>query len=128
MAAKKPPRPAPTTNGEPAPRSTSPPKITPELKPAEEPARPEPRLARMTKAQLEEQVHTLEAQVARLKAELEEIRGPQIPWWEQISGSHADDPEAFNEAMRLGREWRDSFRPKDRPAKKKSAKRKSQKV
>ena len=70
----------------------------------------------MTKAQLEQRVHALEAQVARLKAELEEIRGPQVPWWEKISGSFADDPD-FDEAMRLGREWRDSFRPKERSRK-----------
>jgi uncharacterized protein YceH (UPF0502 family) len=41
----------------------------------------------MTKAQLERRIHTLEAQVARLKAELEEALGPQVPWWKKIIGS-----------------------------------------
>ena len=74
--------------------------------------------------QLERRIHALEAQIAWLKAELEEVRGPQIPWWEKISGSFANDPE-FEEAMRLGREWRESFRPKKRSPKKKSRKAKS---
>jgi hypothetical protein len=123
MATKKSHRPAPPANGapvaEPAPKES----------PDEMVTTPEPaRHPRMTKAQLEQHVHSLEAQVAQLKAELEEIRGPQVPWWKKIVGSHADDPEAFNEAMRLGREWRDSFRPKERSSKKKSPKQKSRKV
>ena len=95
MAAKKKAPSAPTTNG----------------MPATTPAAKEPSLPRMTKVQLEQRVRDLEGQVARLKAELEEIRGPQVPWWQKIAGSFADDP-AFDEAMRLGREWRESFRPK----------------
>jgi hypothetical protein len=71
----------------------------------------------MTKAQLERRVYALEQQVARLKAELEEAVGPQVPWWQKISGSFADDHD-FKEAMRLGREWRESFRPKKRSPKK----------
>ncbi len=123
MATKKPQRPAPTANGasvtEPVPKESRGDMVnTPE--PARRP--------RMTKAQLEQYVLSLEEQVARLKSELEEIRGPQVPWWRKISGSFADDPEAFEEAMRLGREWRDSFRPKERSSKKKSPKKKSQKV
>jgi hypothetical protein len=34
-------------------------------------------------------------------------QSPQIPWWEKIAGSFADDPD-FDEAERLGREWRKS--------------------
>jgi hypothetical protein len=78
----------------------------------------------MTKVQLERRVHALEGQIARLKAELEELRGPEVPWWQKISGSFADDPD-FKEAMRLGREWRESFRPKPRTSKKKTRKAKS---
>jgi hypothetical protein len=33
-------------------------------------------------------------------------------WWERIVGIFEDDPE-FEEAMRLGREYRDSLRPHD---------------
>jgi hypothetical protein len=97
MAAKKKTPPASTNNGEPVTAPTA----------------EERRLPKMTKAQLERQVHVLEEQVARLKAELEEVRGPQVPWWQKITGSFANDP-AFDEAMRLGREWRESFRPKPR--------------
>jgi hypothetical protein len=130
MATKKPHRPARTTNGEPvaepAPKEPSPTKIARRVNAAEEPvveqAPKEPGSSRMTKAQLEHRVHALEGQIARLEAELEEVRGPQLPWWEKISGSFADDPVAFDEAMRLGREWRESFRPKKRSPKKKSRK------
>jgi len=132
MATKKPDRPVQTANGAPVTaqsvKKLEAPPLSQEGKPPVEPARPEPRPARKTKAQLEQQVHSLEVEVARLKAELDEIRGPEVPWWKKISGSHADDPEAFNEAMRLGREWRDSFRPKERSSRKKSPKTKSRKV
>ncbi len=94
MAAKKKTPPAPTINGEPAP------------------ADKEPKPRRMTKAQRERRVQALQEQVARLKAMAEEIQGPQE--WHKLIGSHADAPGAFEEAMRLGREWRESFRPKPR--------------
>ena len=32
------------------------------------------------------------------------------PWWEKIIGTVSDD-SAYDEAMKLGREYRDSFRP-----------------
>jgi hypothetical protein len=70
----------------------------------------------MASVDLEQRVALLEAVVAKLKAEAGDSRGKQYPWWEEIAGSFADDP-AFEEAMRLGREWRESFRPK--PARKK---------
>jgi hypothetical protein len=73
----------------------------------------------MTKAQRERRVEALQEQVVRLKAMVEEIQGPQD--WHKIIGSHADAPEAFEEAMRLGREWRESFRPKPRQRKSKSS-------
>jgi hypothetical protein len=131
MATKKPHRPSRTTNGEPAPKEPSPTKIARQVNSAEEPvveqAPKAPGSSRMTKAQLERRVHALEGQIARLNAELEEIRGPQEPWWEKIVGIYANDP-AFDEAMRLGREWRESFRPKKRSSKKKSPKKKSPKA
>ena len=39
--------------------------------------------------------------------EAEEPRG-----WQRIVGIFADDPE-FEEAVKAGKEWRDSFRPPD---------------
>jgi uncharacterized small protein (DUF1192 family) len=64
--------------------------------------------ARMTTAHLERRVNALEAEVTRLKAAIEAKSGPQELGWRRIIGSFADDP-AFDEAMRLGREWRESF-------------------
>jgi hypothetical protein len=61
----------------------------------------------MAEKTLKERVAALEAEVARLK---EKIEGPEIPWTEKIAGTFANDPD-FEEAMRLGREWRESFRP-----------------
>ena len=65
---------------------------------------------------LKNRVEALEAEVALLKAKLE--RGPSTkPWWEQIWGSFAGDP-AFQEAMRLGRQYREAQRPKSSPRRK----------
>ncbi len=64
----------------------------------------------MATASLEERVAALEAEVERLKRErnLEETKDK--PWWERIYGAFADDP-MFEEAMRLGEEYRRSQRP-----------------
>ena len=59
---------------------------------------------------LEERMTALEAEVARLK-KLLESEAPPLPWWRRIVGVYKDDPE-FDEAMRLGREYRESLRPK----------------
>jgi len=64
----------------------------------------------MASSDLEKRVAALEAEVAKLKAESTKSAANQHPWWEEIAGTFADDP-AFEEAMRLGREWRDSFKP-----------------
>jgi hypothetical protein len=61
----------------------------------------------MTTQQLEERLATLEQEMIVLKVlveKQEERRSPK-PWWEKIAGSFADDP-SFDEAERLGREWR----------------------
>jgi hypothetical protein len=65
----------------------------------------------MAAVELERRVAVLEAEVARLK---ERVEGPSTSpqrWWEKIAEKFADDP-AFDEAMRLGREYRESLRPK----------------
>jgi hypothetical protein len=59
--------------------------------------------------QLEARVAYLEAEVARLKSKVENSTSPR-PWWDQIVGTFADN-SAYDEAMRLGREYRDSLRP-----------------
>ena len=59
-------------------------------------------------------VATLEAEVAQLKRQIEAVALPAKPWWQEIYGTFAGDP-LYEEAMRLGREYRESLRPK--PAK-----------
>ena len=61
----------------------------------------------------------VEARLAALEAEVEQLKGrlnagaPKQPWWETIVGTFKDDP-MFEEAMQLGREYRESLRPKPR--------------
>jgi hypothetical protein len=67
----------------------------------------------MTKSEIERRLVELESEVARLK----EVEGKSAPgragWWQQIAGSFAGDP-AHEDAMRLGRKYRMSLRPKTR--------------
>ncbi len=60
----------------------------------------------MSPVELEARVAALEAEVADLKKMKLSVSEPR-PWWEQITGTFADDP-AFLEAMRLGRDYRES--------------------
>jgi hypothetical protein len=68
----------------------------------------------MTSQQLEECSQQLERRVATLEVELAQmkqllVRSSQIknPWWLEIAGSCENDPN-FDEAVRLGQEWRKS--------------------
>ncbi|WP_196517697.1 hypothetical protein [Nostoc sp. WHI] len=58
---------------------------------------------------LEERVAILEVEVALLKSKLEVVSPPTIPWWEKIAGTFTDNL-AYDEAMQLGREYRESLR------------------
>ena len=58
--------------------------------------------------QLEERVALLEAEVDRLKRTIVNNSAPQ-PWWEKITGTFSDNPD-YDEAMKLGREYRESLR------------------
>jgi hypothetical protein len=63
----------------------------------------------MSRNSLERRVAALEAEIARLKA-----RGPaaaSAAWWEQVAGVFAGDA-AFDQAMRLGSQYRRSLRRK----------------
>jgi hypothetical protein len=62
---------------------------------------------------VEERLTTLEREVEQLKARLAaEKPMSAVPWWEQLFGAFADSPE-YEEATRLGREYRESLRPKE---------------
>src|SRR6266404_2268199 len=65
----------------------------------------------MAVPQIEQRVAALEAEVTLLKHMLEAVSKPTTPWWQQIYGTFADDP-LYEEAMRAGREYRESLRPK----------------
>ena len=66
----------------------------------------------MATVTLEERVAALEAEFALLKKERMNEAQSKKPWWEEIRGTFKDDP-AYEEAMRLGREYRESLRPKE---------------
>jgi hypothetical protein len=72
----------------------------------------------MSAEQLESRVAALETEVANLKARLAGPEKAKEPWWKQIIGTFAGDPY-YAEAMRLGRKYRESTRPKSRKKKKK---------
>ncbi|NJM48734.1 MAG: hypothetical protein HC860_23340 [Alkalinema sp. RU_4_3] len=62
----------------------------------------------MTTQQLEARLVTLEEEMVEVKPLLmTKEETPQMPWWDKIAGSFADDPD-FDEAGRLGRELRRS--------------------
>ena len=62
----------------------------------------------MTNIEIEKRLAVLETEVASLKGKIEEKDDKnELPWWKQIIGTFADDP-AHEEAMRLGREYRES--------------------
>jgi hypothetical protein len=71
----------------------------------------------MAAQSLVDRVAALEAEVAALK-QLANAGKPK-DWLDVVYGSFAGDP-TFDEATRLGREWRESFRPKS-PKRKKAA-------
>jgi hypothetical protein len=71
----------------------------------------------MAKADLEKRVAALEAEIPRLRAIVEGQTSPKQPGWKKIVGIFEDDP-MFEEAMRLGREYRESTRPKPRQRRK----------
>ena len=59
---------------------------------------------------LEARLTMLEKEMALVKEQLATVKpGEPIPWWDQIAGSFANS-EGFDEAVRLGREYRESQR------------------
>jgi hypothetical protein len=62
----------------------------------------------MPDTEIEARLFALETEVARLKAQQQ--TSVETPWWEEILGSFAND-QAYDEAMQLGRLYRESLRP-----------------
>ena len=62
----------------------------------------------MAQSSLEKRVGALEQKLAQLAEKLEPV--PAKPWWHQVKGIMTDDA-ILDEAMRLGREYRESLRP-----------------
>jgi hypothetical protein len=66
---------------------------------------------------MEKRLAALETEVAELKKQIgggKDVR----PWWQQIAGAFRGD-KGFLEAMKLGREYRESLRPKPKANKRK---------
>ena len=66
---------------------------------------------------LEQRLAVLEAEVASLKKEKTHAPQPTRPWWEEWFGAFENDPY-FEEAMKYGRKWRESTRPKPKKRRK----------
>lgn len=62
----------------------------------------------MAGTSVEERLAALETEVAQLKKQLAREKPPSdVPWWERRFGAFKDDP-LYEEAMRLGAEYRKS--------------------
>ena len=59
----------------------------------------------MSQTEMETRIEVLEKELSLLKSKFEKIEKEKEPWWKQRMGSFANDP-AYDEAMRLGREYR----------------------
>ena len=70
----------------------------------------------MTTTELEMRLTAVELELARLKTQIALAPPRQNNWIEDIAGTFANDP-VFDEAMALGRKWRESQRPKPPRAK-----------
>lgn len=59
----------------------------------------------MATTEIEIRVSALESEIATLKEKIAKFEKTPTPWWQKISGTFADDMD-YEEAMRLGREYR----------------------
>jgi hypothetical protein len=63
----------------------------------------------MGKTSLEQRMAELEQELAALRKKVEDLAGTK-PWWERIAGTFEHDA-VYEQAMRLGREYRRPQRP-----------------
>jgi len=63
-----------------------------------------------TRLDLEQRLFDLEAEMSSLKRKMAQLENAE-PWWQQITGTFEDDP-IYDEAMKRGRQYRESLRPK----------------
>lgn len=59
----------------------------------------------MATTEIEIRVSALENEIATLKEKLAKMEKTSPSWWQKISGTFANDTD-YDEAMRLGREYR----------------------
>lgn len=80
-------------------------------------------------AELEKQISALTDELAQMKQQLANGKSieTEMPWWEKHWGIFDNDPD-YEKAMELGRQYRESLRPKPRKPKTKKHLVKSVKV
>lgn len=66
----------------------------------------------MDKKKFEQRMSELEKEVASLRKQVDVLSGSG-PWWERIAGSFANDA-VYEQAMRLGRQYRREDKPNGR--------------
>ena len=65
----------------------------------------------MAVPEIERRVAALEDEMARLKEKVDRAISSEGDWLDEIYGAFDNDP-IYEEAMRLGREYRETLRPK----------------
>ncbi len=67
----------------------------------------------MARSNVEVRLTTIETDLANLKQQVQSISETKKDWLDAIWGSFANDP-LYDEAMELGRKYRESLRPKEK--------------
>ncbi|MGD0516518.1 MAG: hypothetical protein ABSA26_03200 [Thermoguttaceae bacterium] len=71
----------------------------------------------MSPTELEKRVAILEKELTKLKNRVETVE-PGKPWWERITGTFEKDP-VYEQAMKLGRNYRQALSSSKSPRKQK---------